>query len=1044
MNLNEEQKKAVRILDGPMLILAGPGTGKTQLLSARAANIMRAKNVSGESILVLTYTNAGAQSVKERLAITVGSEGYRISAETFHGFANSVILESEEAAAYIRERVQMENLEKARSLEYIITRFTDNVQKLRPFGQPYLYIPEIRKKISVLKNEGVTPEEFEKKISGIRKDDVYVEEKHVGRLRELSFIYKKYEELKEGREKGVFDERGRYDYDDMIMLAVKALSKTPSLVTAYRQRYKYIMVDEFQDTNAAQLELLFLLSGEKKPNLCCVGDDDQSIYRFQGASIANFRILKNKYPGIKVIRLKDNYRSTEDIIKLYSGIIRLVPEKERLDGKKTLVPKKKLLAPKGKNIELVKFSTEDEEVLYILKKVKELKETIEKSPDLTPEERKNPYNQIAILVRKRGFIEKLIDSFLRAGIPYATDGKENIGRMQRVRQIVDALRLARPDLSDSEGKDLALYRLLSCDFFEIDQSDVLKFIQFVNMKKRESGTTFFTEFMSQFSVTPQSRKPKPQDTKKLPLLKRLKLHNARKLHLASWAIHGLRKDADSRPAHDVLLGFVEDAGIYRFILREYEKNRALLTRDLRVLTSFINMVKNTSLTKPGLSVSELLDEIEASKKHNMSLQGRLVTATQDGVRIITAHAAKGLEFHTCIIPFCIQDKSWPLKPLPDRIPLPPSILKTKEKVADKKDIARLAFFDETRLFYVAASRAKTNLIFTSSPSENTVISSFLNSLSLVPKKNPFPEATMLNDFLREKCDSRDPTKEAEAVLRDLVKNLVLTPTKLNNFIRCRRKFFYDNLLLLPGRKRRSLVFGTCAHKGSEETYAEYKKKKHFPEFDFFRKSFERELMFQGASRVIESHCLAKLPHLMEWFQKERKAPVMPIELEKKKIITLKNGIIFSGKYDKVEFENEKAGIVRIIDYKTGTPDRHIRALENEHDLASEDCDDYLRQLVAYKMLYEKDTYEPARYRVSHGILVFLEPVKKSSRKYGITEGGYVNKKIAVSNNMVAELENLILEVHKQLCNLEFDKLPGRTEKKCANCAYDSMCWSDKI
>lgn len=1034
--LNKEQKEAVETLDGPVLVVAGPGTGKTQLLSVRAANIMRKKKIPGENILILTYTNAAAKSVKERLAKIVGFEGYKISAETFHGFANSIILDSEEASEYIRERIQMTELEKVKSLEYIVDNFTDSVKALRPFGYPYLYISEIKQRISELKNEGIAPSEFEKALADVKPDGIYVEKKHTPRLKELSFIYKKYEELKKGGDKNIFDERGRYDYDDMIMLAIKVLTEEPELKKAYRERYKYVMVDEFQDTNGAQLKLLFLLSDEKNPNLCCVGDDDQSIYRFQGASIANFKTLKERLPEIKVVGLKNNYRSTKEIINLSSRIIKQIPSKERLDERKSLMPQKDY---RNKNIEFVRFSTDDEEIMYTIKKIKEIRKIIKNSKELSAEEKKKPYNHLAVFVRKRAFILKLIDAFLREGIPYATDGKEDMGYQKRVRQMIDVLKLARLATSDLEEKDLVLYRVLLSDFLEIPPRTILKFINFANERKRETSLSLFAQFTDLFRVNNLKEKPTASDTKKLSLLKRLELDGAHKMHLASWAIQKLLQDTDTRPVHDILMGFVDDSSLYKFILKEYERSRVLIIRELRSLTSFINMVKNLSLSRPDLTLTEFLDELETMKTHNMPIEGELVTATQDGVRIITAHASKGLEFHTCFIPFCVQDKSWPLKPLPEKLPLPPGILKTKETVGSKSERARLAIFDETRLFYVASSRAKSSLIFTSSPSEDNITSSFLNDLAIELKDNDETEEGILKEFF-EKDKAEDLIKDTKDALRDLVKNLTLTPTKLNNFLRCKRKFFYDNLLLLPGRKKPSLVFGNCAHKALEDTYRKYKNENQFPDFSFFREAFERGLKFQGVNKTIEAECRAKLPELQKWFEKEKRNPVVPIDLEKKKIITLKGGIIFSGKYDKVEFENERKRLIRIIDYKTGQPDGHLKRLENKNDLKDEECDDYLRQLVAYKMLYERDTYEPAKYRASHGVLVFLEPVKNTSPKYNLTKNDYVNRKVPITDEMVAELENVILAVSGQINNLEFDKLPEKDYKKCQNCAFDSICW----
>ena len=1037
INLNREQLEAVSTLKGPVVIVAGPGTGKTQLLSERAANIMKIEKTGAESILILTYTSAAAKSVKDRLVKMVGFEGYRIMADTFHGFANSVILSSEEASEYIKERVQITDLERIKCIEYIIDSSSKFIKELRPFGAPYYYTSDISKKISELKNEGITPEEFEKLSLDISPDGSYITEKHIPRLRELSYIYKRYEELKTGCDKKIFDERGRYDYDDMILIAEKVISSEPTLREEYRSRYKFIMVDEFQDTNGAQLKLLLELCGKGNPNMCVVGDDDQSIYRFQGASIENFRIFKKIFPKAKTVRLKDNYRSSKEIIDLYEAIITQVPERERLDKMKKLIAKKSY---NKTNMEFTEFSTEEEELLYIVDKIKSIKKDIENSKDLSSEEKKVPYNQMAVLVRKRASILKLIDCFLRYGIPYATDGKEDISCQKRVRQMLKVLELARPEPESEEEKDRVLYEVLSSDFFRIPQKDIVALIAFLNRRKNDFPT-FLCGFLRIFDAENFSQKPTISDTKKLKSHNGLKLDNPNRLHAASWVISRLRKDSGTRPLHDILMGFIEDVAMYKFVLEEYGHNNILITRELRALTSFINMVKNSALSRTELTLGEFLSDVDTRRSHKMSMQGQLVTATQDGVRIITAHASKGLEFHTCFIPFCLEKRNWPLKSMADRIPIPPSIIKTKEAVKSKTELENLAFFDEVRLFYVAASRAKANLIFTASPSEKAQSSSFLNNSMLSPGKANKKENEILKEYLKTNPEI-NTVKGTEKILKDLAKNVVLTPTKVNNFLKCGRKFLYDNLLLLPGSKNQSLVFGNCTHKALEETYGTYKKTGKFPNFDFFKSAFLQELKFQGANKRIRGWCTDKLSDLKKWFEITAKNPIMPIDLEKKKIVTLKDGVMFTGKYDKVEFEDETSGLIRIIDYKTGKPDDHIKNISRKCSLESEECDDYMRQLVAYKLLYEKDIHEPVKYKVSSGVLVFLEPVKADSNKYSLTKGQYIDKKVTITDSMANELEELVCKVWRRINNIEFDKLPEKDQKKCTFCPFSSMCWEE--
>jgi hypothetical protein len=175
-------------------------------------------------------------------------------------------------------------------------------------------------------------------------------------------------------------------------------------------------------------------------------------------------------------------------------------------------------------------------------------------------------------------------------------------------------------------------------------------------------------------------------------------------------------------------------------------------------------------------------------------------------------------------------------------------------------------------------------------------------------------------------------------------------------------------------------------------------------------------------------CENKLPTAEKWFSAIKKKAVIPIELEKDKIITVAGGIRFKGKFDKIEFEDEKNNLIRIIDYKTGKPDEHLKAIDNIKSLKDEKCDDYLRQLVSYKILYENDKYEPSINKVSHGVLVFVEPVKKTVRKYNLTEGEFIDKKVEIT------------DAWTRINNLEFDKFEEYDRRACENCDFTSLCW----
>jgi len=1023
--LNELQKKAVDTTEGPLLILAGPGTGKTELISVRAGAIAGSKRADPENILILTYTNSAAKTMKERLAKVMGRPGYDVEVSTFHGFANSIIQESEEAANYAGDKIQLGDIERMRVIEYILDN-TKGLDEIRPFGAPYMYLKDLLSSISDLKKDSIRPSDLDSYLA--EKKSLYrdMEEKYIARLIAFSTVYKRYEELKEGHDKNIFDERGRYDFEDMIIYATEALRNEKSLKESYSRQYKYVMVDEYQDTNGSQLGLLFALFGGQSPNLCFVGDDDQSIYRFQGASVGNFNLLAKRFPGLKTINLKNNYRSTKDLIDLSRAVISIIPSSERASDKALEAVKEY----GEKQIMFREFTTEAEELLFVVAKVKELKEKLEADKGCDGNGIKHPYNEIAVLVRKRKDILKVIDAFLQAGIPYATDGKEDISGEIRVRQLLDVLDLVNIDPAEPEAKDTALYKVLTSDYLCLDHSDVLKFLHGVNLKKKtDPAVTFLGEFLSYRGF--------PRQGKAAPTTDRM-------LNTAE-AIRALFSDAETKSVHSILLSFIKNSGLYSYVLKQYTNNGVLRIRQLRALGSFINMVKSSDLAKPGIRLKDFMLEIKTRDEHGLSVQGELVTMTQEGVRIYTAHGSKGLEFRSVIIPFCLHNRSWPIRARAERIKIPADLFGVK-KLEDTKERAKeLAHYDETRLFYVAMTRAKSDLIFTASPTENNISSLYISSLN-IDKEPPEDRAGDAEESLIERSldttDLKDPFTGTEDILSDMIANMSLNPTRLNTYIDCRRRFLYNDVLKLPGAKKKSLIFGNCIHKALEETYRNYMIKIKFPPFSVFRAAFEKELRFQGADRATVGELTAKMDRVKTWFDRAAKEAVMPISLEKKLTITIGDNIIFTGKYDKVEWRDEKDKLVKIIDYKTGKPDKHLKDIDEKSSVADPDSDGYFRQLVCYRLLFERDKSRPKGCKVACGELVFIEPVAEDIRKLGFRKGDYAVKSVEVSDAMLRELEELIITSWNSIKSLRFEKLPERNDKKCGFCDFDAICWEE--
>ena len=226
----------------------------------------------------------------------------------------------------------------------------------------------------------------------------------------------------------------------------------------------------------------------------------------------------------------------------------------------------------------------------------------------------------------------------------------------------------------------------------------------------------------------------------------------------------------------------------------------------------------------------------------------------------------------------------------------------------------------------------------------------------------------------------------------------------------------------------------------EDTYREFMAKKKFPSFDFFRNAFLFELKFQGMDRTTERELLEKMEKTSSWFEKASKASVMPLSLEKKLLVTIGDNIIFTGKYDKVEWYDEKRKLVKIIDYKTGKPDKHLKAIGPASTLADPECDGYLRQLVGYRLLFERDKSQSKGLRAPLGELVFIEPVSEDMKKLGYKKGEHAVKSVEITDAMLSELEDLIKKSWEDIRRLKFEKLPGRDDDKCSHCDFDAICW----
>ena len=329
--LNPAQRRAVDATEGPVLVVAGPGTGKTHILTARIGNILLTTDARAQNVLCLTFTDAGANAMRRRLLERIGPEAHRVPIFTFHAFCNRVIQENMEffGRGNLEPMTELERIEIVRNL---LTKLPPEHPLREGKKDLFQYEDHLRDLFSTMKKEGWTPGFVLKKtdefLNGLPTNPGFIYQKNtkharkgdpktaqiqevtekLSRLKAAADLYPKYQQA--------LERAGRYEYEDMLLWVTKAFEKNEALLRTYQERYQYILVDEFQDTNGAQFHLLnLLLDFWEVPNIFIVGDDDQSIYEFQGARLENLREFYQKYRnGLEVIVLEENYRSTQEIL----------------------------------------------------------------------------------------------------------------------------------------------------------------------------------------------------------------------------------------------------------------------------------------------------------------------------------------------------------------------------------------------------------------------------------------------------------------------------------------------------------------------------------------------------------------------------------------------------------------------------------------------------------------------------------------------------------------------------------------------------------
>lgn len=913
--LHPKQKEAVDHIYGPLMVLAGPGTGKTHVITMRIANILRKADTRPDQVLAITFTDAAAKEMRKRLSELIGSSASHVKITTFHSFCNEILETYPEYASLSMGSRPIEEVEQLQLMEDSIDSLP--LKLLRTYGNPHYFITYIRRNIQKLKQEGITPEKFNSFISGELKKlskkrrvhitgphrgkeraDVLEEEHMLKKNKELARVYASYEKLlREGR---------LYDFTDMILYAVSAIKKHRVLARILRERYEFILIDEHQDTNNSQQSLIeLLLRGIPDPNVCVVGDEKQAIYRFQGGSMENFLYFKKIFPSAKAISLEKNFRSQQGILNTVHRLgTEISPRAPRLEG----------VSPVLSPVRIRSCATVESELDWVARDIRRI-----------IHEGASP-GDIAVLYRDNKDAENLHEALGHANVGHTFETEQDIFSSPYVRNAI-----AIVDAITHMGDERKIITALHADCFNIEPYELYRRIEELSGREKKSV----------FSENPDS---------------------IGKFESAVGLLRKLAIEDRNSNVVDSLESVLKKTGLMASILARDD-----FYRHMNGVRALFDIAKGIQSRKQDATLADFLEYIHRIREHGIRLKQKEDDLYPEGnVRCMTAHKAKGREFgHVYIVH--AYDGHWGNRSVRDPLPFPEglfSLLKNRRK-ADMNE-------DEMRLLYVACTRAKRSLCI----SYPRVVSSgreasptrFLDLLDerYVSFSGEYPIARNASSAKKAiiPIESGGGDGKEKDFLLSLLKARGISVTAVNNFYDCAWKFIYVNLLRLPETKGKWEQFGTSVHGALYDFFSKYAREKASKKY--LMDSFQNHLKQERLDKKTYSELLEKgIAALGSYYDSHpdgwHKKYLLEYDIRG---VDAGFGVPLRGKLDKVELLDTTR--VRVIDYKTGTP-------KSRNDIEGKTRNSnggIKRQLVFYRMLL--DNLAGKKYIMTEGVIEFIE------------------------------------------------------------------------
>lgn len=906
--LNPEQLAAVTHGKGPLLIIAGAGTGKTKVITHRIAHLIES-GVNPNQILALTFTEKAGGEMEERVDRLVPYGYSNVWISTFHSFGDRVLRDNVLEIGLTPDFKVLSEAERIIFLKEHLFELPLNYY--RPLGNPAKYLSAVAGLISRLKDEDVGPEEYAEYVeklkqgardkpapAGSKQGGQEAEEVELLQQDELAKTYAKYQEL--------MAKHGYLDFGDQVVLPLKLFRTRPHILKQYQEKFKYILFDEFQDTNYAQFQLVKLLA-EGHRNINAVADDDQSIYKFRGAAISNVLGFRKLYPDAKLITLTKNYRSVQSILDC---AYRLVSHNnpDRLEVKSGI--DKRLIAENQPEVRSRKPGVKHLHFDTLTKEAEVVAETIAGKV----EKDGLRYKDFAILVRANSDAEPFLTALKSKGIPHRFSGNQGLYSREEIRLLIAFLK-SITDFYDS----MSLFHLASSEVYRLKAADL---IPCHNISRRTHKPLYYV--MKEVQIEDFKSEITSEGIAAIAKL-----------------IHDIDKYSQmalSETVGKVLYSFLTDTG---YIARLSQENSAIAVEKAQNIAKFFESTQRMEATLQVKKVTAFVDYLNILMEAGDNPGTAEPDVDADWVQVLTVHKAKGLEFPVVFMVSLVADR-FPRKERREQIELPDALIKDMLPSGD------FHLQEERRLFYVGMTRAMNELYLTSATNYGSVrakkISRFvLEALDLPKAEAPSVKTTpieAIKRFAPAVGEGLAPSQLLPPMPDDAT--LSLSYYQIDDYLTCPLKYKYIHILKIPLLPHHTVMYGKALH----EVVSAY-----------FRKKTERsaatldELIgvftanWHSAGFVTKEHEIQRFDAgkeaIKRFYKEQEQHGINPAAIERDFVVDLGVNRL-KGRWDMIE---ERKDGPYIIDFKTSD----VKEEKAAHKKAKESV-----QLMLYALAYKEN------------------------------------------------------------------------------------------